>query len=729
MATELRSGGVVNFSIQNVPQHGVNVDRNMAEEARAKTVDAEGERITPRVIQVGTIGEFLGWVAPQDLVQGSEEGLAQRWEAQWQEVLKAVQPVPIECGIQQPSKTLPWDLSGVVTDGKQWPNGEVVAQLLVDNGATFQGPDFGGNRVVAKEGATGEDPVKTEAQRRHFRQFRYLEAVGPREVCKRLRECCRRWLMPDRRTKEQILELMILEQFLTILPQEMQSWVRSHYPQVCSQAVALAEHFLREQQQQVKVLAPCEEVVVVSPETDWTPLGSGLSRPVHREAQLFNGQELRSSGSIRCPDAYALSSSKRTMNENKVDTSHHQGISELPVLLGTLSGQSDLLEISHGLEANENGTEPLEGWEEATLCSEGVYETVVRLEEHGHWCLECGESFLDALQLERHQKTQHSGRKRPECPECGKSFRDLSHVLRHQTVHTGEKPYACSECGQSFTQKPALNRHLRKHSEDKDFPGFEITIRPPRNHIGGRKRPECLECGKSFRDVSQVLRHQTVHTGERPYSCLECGQSFTQKPALNRHKRKHLEGKHYTGDEEVGVNLGNSHTAPITPQEDIASVFSNRDTLNNWPTKNEHLRPVASIAGGLKDMRRSLSRRGQKKHWCFVCMKGFRDKADLVRHERIHTGEKPYTCLECGKRFTYTSSLYKHQATHRQSNNSQRNQSKEGDCSKNILSNVEVPENGAGGTSKDRIKVKVEDCDDKSHTGPRLLSMGNLAER
>uniref|UniRef100_A0A8D0GZ85 SCAN box domain-containing protein n=1 Tax=Sphenodon punctatus TaxID=8508 RepID=A0A8D0GZ85_SPHPU len=75
-------------------------------------------------------------------------------------------------------------------------------------------------------------------QRQHFRQLRYQEAEG------RLQELCCRWLKPESRTKEQILELLILEEFLTVLPQEMQSWVREHGPETCTQAVALAEDFL-----------------------------------------------------------------------------------------------------------------------------------------------------------------------------------------------------------------------------------------------------------------------------------------------------------------------------------------------------------------------------------------------------------------------------------------------------------------------------------------------------
>lgn len=90
----------------------------------------------------------------------------------------------------------------------------------------------------------GEGGMVMETARQGFRWFRYQEAAGPRKAYGQLRELCRLWLKPESRSKEQILELLVLEQFLAVLPQEIQSWVWQQHPETCTQAVALVENFL-----------------------------------------------------------------------------------------------------------------------------------------------------------------------------------------------------------------------------------------------------------------------------------------------------------------------------------------------------------------------------------------------------------------------------------------------------------------------------------------------------
>ena len=81
----------------------------------------------------------------------------------------------------------------------------------------------------------GRDP------RQCFRSFRYEEAAGPREALARLRELCRQWLRPEVHSKEQMLELLVLEQFLGVLPPDTRVWVESQCPESGEEAVALVE--------------------------------------------------------------------------------------------------------------------------------------------------------------------------------------------------------------------------------------------------------------------------------------------------------------------------------------------------------------------------------------------------------------------------------------------------------------------------------------------------------
>lgn len=240
-------------------------------------------------------------------------------------------------------------------------------------------------------------------------------------------------------------------------------------------------------------------------------------------------------------------------------------------------------------------------------------------------CSVCAIEFQRNANYIDHVLSAHNGISSMDeftCAICGNVWPDFDDLIAHiraehaESAETEDDPahkshkmrqFQCHLCDQTFGRRSQYQEHFKRAHKNASPGNFECSV-----------------CKKIFKNRDNLLQHQRIHSGERPYECSICHKRFNHSSYINIHMRTH------TKERPFACNICDKD-------------FISRSKLTAHMKAHNDIRP----------------------HKCSDCDRSFRTPADMRNHYRAeHTNERPFECMICGNDFAKQKLLNQHLFLH-----------------------------------------------------------------
>ncbi|CAO1430821.1 unnamed protein product [Diamesa hyperborea] len=231
------------------------------------------------------------------------------------------------------------------------------------------------------------------------------------------------------------------------------------------------------------------------------------------------------------------------------------------------------------------------------------------------------------------------------CCQCNTEFFSKKSLFLHMPMHNNLKETVkktsldelldndlkCDLCNKYFENELNLSLHLRAHEENNTTSSLNRygSMKVCKKYDNKVLYP-CQFCGKEFLRPHEKVKHERIHSGEKPFQCNICGKSFRVSYCLNLHKKTHSDDRPYV----CGFKNCNKRFKSV-------SVY------------NHHI----------------MTHSDARNYPCPFCPKKFKTAVQLAGHKNSHI--KPFSCHICNRPFSNLYSVKNHIKTHDKNNSLQ----------------------------------------------------------